>query len=127
MPPDEPKYRVQVCLGKNCLPRGSAALLKLLEREVRAAGLAGQVEVTGTSCRDRCDFGPSMNVYPGPVFYNHLDEEAIDEIVTSHLLLGKPVERYVFKSGESLAPKLDASALSALDRLFGRVNDENSK
>jgi (2Fe-2S) ferredoxin len=119
MLPDGPKYRAHVCLGKNCSPRGSQRLLEVLEREVRAAGLADQVEVSATSCRDRCDFGPSMNVYPGPVFYNYLDEEAIEEIVTSHFLLGKPVERYLFKGGTSPTPKLDSSAISALDRLFG--------
>jgi (2Fe-2S) ferredoxin len=119
MPPDGPKYRAHVCLGKNCSPRGSQALLNLLEREVRAAGLADQVEVSGTSCRDRCDFGPSMNVYPGPVFYNYLDEEAIEEIVTSHFLLGKPVARYLFRGEIPPVPRLGSNALSALDRLFG--------
>lgn len=127
MPPEEPKYRVHVCLGKNCSPRGSQALLKHLEREVRAAGLAGQVEVSATSCRDRCDFGPSMNVYPGPIFYNHLNEEAIEEIVTSHFLLGKPVARYLFHDEAAPAPKLHSSALSALDRLFGSGDDSGSE
>lgn len=119
MPPDGPRYRAHVCLGKNCSPRGSRRLLDVLEREVRAAGLTDQVEVSATSCRDRCDFGPSMNVYPGPVFYNYLDEDAIEEIVTSHFLLGKPVARYLFKGETSPAPKLGSSAIDALDRLFG--------
>ncbi len=127
MPPDDPKYRAHVCLGKNCLPRGSQALLRALEKEVRTAGLAGEVEVTGTSCRDRCDFGPSMNVYPGPVFYNFLDEDAIDEIVTSHFLLGKPVARYLFQGETPPRPALDSSALSALDRLFGPGDGDENK
>lgn len=117
--PDDPTYRAHICLGKNCSARGSQALLKKLEREVRAAGLAGRVEVSATSCRDRCDFGPSMNVYPGPIFYNQIDEEAIEEIVTSHFLLGRPVERFFFRGAEKASPGLSASATSALDRLFG--------
>src|SRR5437764_15490585 len=106
MATDEPQFRAHVCLGKNCSARGSEALLKKLEREIRAAGLAGRVEVSATSCRDRCDFGPSMNVYPGPVFYNYLHEEAIEEIVLSHFVLGKPVQRFIFRDAPGEGPKL---------------------
>jgi NADH-quinone oxidoreductase subunit F len=124
--PDGPVYRAHLCLGKNCSARGSQALLKKLEREVRAAGLADRVEVAATSCRDRCDFGPSMNVYPGPVFYNQIDEDAIEEIVTSHFLLGRPVERCFFKGADRPRPGLSASASSALDRLFGGSSEAKS-
>lgn len=117
--PEQPAYRAHLCLGKNCSARGSQALLKELERAVREAGLADRVEVSATSCRDRCDFGPSMNVYPGPVFYNEINADAIEEIVTSHFLLGRPVERFFFKGGSKQNPGLSSSAASALDRLFG--------
>lgn len=119
MPPDEANYRVHVCLGKNCSPRGSRDLLSFLERTVREAGLSDRVEVSATSCRDRCDFGPSMNVYPGPVLYNEIDEAAIEEIVESHFRNGRPVHCYLFRGSTPAAPKLTASASSALDRLFG--------
>lgn len=94
---------------------------------MRAAELSDQAEVSATSCRDRCDYGPSMNVYPGPVFYNHLDEEAIEEIVTSHFLLGKPVARYLFHGDVAAVPKLDSSATAALDRLFGPADHGKTK
>ena len=124
--PEQPAYRAHLCLGKNCSARGSQALLKKLEREVREAGLADRVEVSATSCRDRCDFGPSMNVYPGPVFYNEIDAEAIEEIVTSHFLLWRPVERFFFKGASKPSPRLSASAASALDRLFGSTGEPKS-
>lgn len=38
-----------------------------------------------------------MNVYPGPVFYNHLTAEAIEEIVEHHLAGGQPVARWIFR------------------------------
>ena len=93
----EPKYRVHLCFGPNCTPRGSRALAPVLEAAIRRAGLEDQVEVLITGCRDRCDYGPSMNVFPGPVFYNNLTPEAIEEIVTQHLAGGRPVERWRFK------------------------------
>ena len=90
-------YRVHVCLGPNCSLRGSKKLLEHLEEKVWELRLQGKVEVIATSCRDRCDYGPSVNVYPGPVLYNHIDEEAIDTIARDHLIEGKVVDRYVFR------------------------------
>ena len=90
-------YRVHLCFGPNCSPRGSRALLPLLQAAIAREGLGDQVEVIATTCRDRCDYGPSMNVYPGPVFYNELTPEAIDEIVREHLKGGRPVERWFFR------------------------------
>jgi (2Fe-2S) ferredoxin len=90
-------YRVHLCFGPNCTPRGSRALLPVLESAVRRAGIADRVEIIATTCRDRCDYGPSMNVYPGPVFYNELTEEAIEEIVREHLVGGRTATRWLFR------------------------------
>lgn len=97
-PPDEPlaKYRVHVCRGPNCSARGSAATLSCFEEAVRAAGLSEDVEVIATSCRDRCDWGPSVNVFPGPVLYAQVDCDAVQIIVNEHLKGDRPVERLKF-------------------------------
>jgi (2Fe-2S) ferredoxin len=73
--------------------------MPILERAVREAGLADRVEVLATTCRNRCDEGPSMNVYPGPVFYNRLTPDAIRAIVRQHLAGGEPVAEYLFRPG----------------------------
>jgi (2Fe-2S) ferredoxin len=91
------RYRVHLCFGPNCTPRGSRTLLPVLEAAIRRAGLSDKVEIIATSCRNRCDFGPSMNVYPGPVFYAEVTEEAIEEIVREHLAGGRVVERWRFR------------------------------
>jgi (2Fe-2S) ferredoxin len=91
------RYRVHLCFGPNCTPRGSRALLPVLQEALLREGLTGQVEVIAATCRDRCDYGPSMNVYPGPVFYNELTPEAVEEIVHEHLKHGRPVERWFFR------------------------------
>jgi (2Fe-2S) ferredoxin len=92
-----PSYRVHVCFGPNCTPRGSRALLPLLEEAIRKEGLSGVVEVMATTCRNRCDFGPSVNVYPGPTFYAHVNGEAVEEIVREHFRGGKVVERWRYR------------------------------
>ena len=92
-----PRWRVHLCFGPNCSPRGSQALLPVLQQAIAAAGIADQVEVIASTCRNRCDYGPSMNVYPGPTFYNQLTPEAIEEIVREHLAGGHPVARWFFR------------------------------
>ena len=71
--------------------------MPVLQQALAEAGIADQVEVIASTCRDRCEYGPSMNVYPGPTFYNQLTEEAIVEIVREHLAAGRPVARWFFR------------------------------
>lgn len=95
---DEPTHRLRchVCLGPNCGPKGSPALLRRVQEAVAAAGLSDEVEVLGTSCRSRCLYGPSMTVYPGPVPYSWLTPEAVDRIVEEHFVGGTVVEQYEY-------------------------------
>ncbi len=99
----ERQYRVHLCFGPNCSERGSKALLPVLEQAIVDAGLSGQVEILATTCRNRCDYGPSLNVYPGPVFYNEVDASAIRDIVERHLKHGEIVNRWLFR------PKLEVT------------------
>jgi (2Fe-2S) ferredoxin len=93
----ESTYRVHLCFGPNCSERGSRSLFPILEQAVHDAGLDGQVEIMATTCRNRCDDCPSLNVYPGPTFYNRVDCEAVREIVNEHLAGGKIVERWLYR------------------------------
>src|SRR5690554_303820 len=79
-----PRWRVHLCFGPNCSSRGSQALMPLLQQAIAEAGIESEVEVIASTCRNRCDYGPSMNVYSGPTFYNELTAEAIEEIVREH-------------------------------------------
>ncbi|MGI8477254.1 MAG: (2Fe-2S) ferredoxin domain-containing protein, partial [Thermomicrobiales bacterium] len=118
--PAEGGHRVQLCLGPNCSPRGSGDLLPILQAAVERAGLTASVEVLATTCRSRCEHGPSMNVYPGPVFYNAVTEEAIEEIVQTHLVHGRVADRWLFRgSVEERESTTAVSIASALDRYFG--------
>ena len=65
--------------------------------QVKAAGLSGpgQVRVNKAGCLDRCKGGPVAVVYPEAVWYTFVDKDDIDEIVESHLINGRIVERLV--------------------------------
>ena len=53
----------------------------------------GKVRINKAGCLDRCEHGPTIVVYPEGVWYTVLDESDIDEIVRSHLVEGRIVER----------------------------------
>jgi (2Fe-2S) ferredoxin len=91
---------VHVCRGPNCSHRNSKATLACFEEAVRAAGLTGDVEIIATSCRDRCDWGPSVNVFPGPTLYACVDCKAADRIVDEHLLHDRPVKSLQFDASK---------------------------
>jgi (2Fe-2S) ferredoxin len=63
--------------------------------QVKSHGLAGpgKVRVNKAGCLDRCAGGPVAVVYPEAIWYTFVDQSDIDEIVTSHLRDGVPVER----------------------------------
>ncbi|MDQ6833314.1 MAG: (2Fe-2S) ferredoxin domain-containing protein [Chloroflexota bacterium] len=90
-------YLVHLCFGSNCTLAGSRKLLHVLEEEIVALGIADQVTVVPTTCRNRCDWAPSMNVLPGNIHYNDLDADAIRRIAREHLAAGVIVDTYVFR------------------------------
>ncbi|HEX9370046.1 MAG TPA: (2Fe-2S) ferredoxin domain-containing protein [Roseiflexaceae bacterium] len=87
---DDKKYRVYLCGGPTCTPKGRDALLRALEDELWACELEDQVEVRVSGCQDRCDFAPNATVWPGPYHYSNLTPESIRRIVEWHLLHGEP-------------------------------------
>jgi (2Fe-2S) ferredoxin len=94
------KYRVHVCRGPNCSARNSKATLACFEEEINAHGLRDDVDVLATSCRDRCDWGPSVNIFPGPTMYAGVDCDAVRAIVDEHLASDHPVERLKFDTSK---------------------------
>ena len=74
---------------------GSAGLREYAKKKMKKLGLSGegQVRVNQSGCLDRCEQGPVCVVYPESTWYTYIDEMDIDEIVESHLVNGKVVDR----------------------------------
>ncbi len=53
----------------------------------------GKVRMNKSGCLDRCEEGPVMVIYPEGVWYTFVDQLDVDEIIDSHLVGGKVVER----------------------------------
>lgn len=91
---DETRYRAYICFGPNCGPKGSSGLLDFLEDEVSRMELADKVSVLPTGCQAHCESGPTMVVYPGPVYYQAIDHARLSRIVAEHFACGQPVKEY---------------------------------
>jgi NADH-quinone oxidoreductase subunit G len=58
----EPKLKINVCVGTNCIARGSQDLLHGLVRHVEAKGLTEQVDVRASFCFEQCNRGPTVTI-----------------------------------------------------------------
>jgi (2Fe-2S) ferredoxin len=53
----------------------------------------GAIRINKAGCLGRCDNGPVMVVYPEETWYSFIDKEDVEEIIQSHLIGGKVVDR----------------------------------
>ncbi len=74
---------------------GSAQIRDYAKKKIKDLGLSGEgkVRVNQAGCLDRCEEGPVCVVYPEGTWYTYVDESDVDEIIESHLVKGKPVDR----------------------------------
>ena len=79
------------------MDKGAEAAFDHMKVRVKKLKLNGEgkVRINRSGCLDRCGLGPVMVVYPQAVWYTFVDNDDIDEIVESHLINGKVVERLV--------------------------------
>jgi (2Fe-2S) ferredoxin len=76
-----------------CAEKGSLELRQALKAAIGEAGLAGEVRANASGCLDACEYGASIVVYPEAVWYGGVTVADVPEIVQSHLVEGRPVER----------------------------------
>lgn len=95
------KHHVFFCCNQRpagetcCANHGAADIQAYAKDRIKALKLngAGKVRMNKAGCLDRCDDGPVLVVYPEAVWYTYVDRSDIDEIIDSHIVGGKIVER----------------------------------
>jgi (2Fe-2S) ferredoxin len=81
-----------------------------LKAAVRAADLSGRVRVNHSGCFSQCGNGPMAVVYPDGVWYAAVTPADAAEILESHLLAGRPVERLRYDPPEAGSHQLEREA-----------------
>ena len=127
------KREILVCGGTGCTSSDSIQIIENLRNEIKKADLEGSVEVHLTGCFGFCAKGPIVKVYPDDIFYTQVKPEDASEIVQSHLINHKVVERLLFEE-----PTLDHKKIEKHNdmsfykkqsrvalRYCGHINPEN--
>ena len=100
-PGDPPPYyeaHVFVCCNRrpdghrrgSCAAKGSEGLRDYMKARAKELGLKG-VRVNMAGCLDRCEFGPTMVIYPEGVWYRVRTREDVDAVLELHLARGERV------------------------------------
>ena len=90
------RAHVLCCGGTGCTSSGSQKIQDAFVREIERQGLAEEVKVVQTGCFGLCALGPVVILYPDGTFYSRVEEADVAEIVSEHLLKGRPVQRLVY-------------------------------
>ncbi len=122
--------RILICQGTGCISGRSDTVYVALRAAVQQQGLE-DVGVDFTGCHGFCEQGPNVVVEPDGIFYTHVQEEDAAEIIESHLLGGRPVERLFYRdpvSGEAIPRYADMKFYSSQQRVVlrncGHINPE---
>lgn len=90
----------------SCARRGSIELRDYMKSRVKELGLGREIRLQQSGCLDRCELGPVMVIYPEGIWYAVRTREDIDEILTSHVQQGKPVERLMLSRKERMRSQI---------------------
>ncbi len=96
----------QKSAGKQCCANsGGEPFFEYMKKKLLALDVhgPGKFRVSRAGCLGRCSVGPSLVIYPESVWYTYTTFEDIDEIIATHLVAGKTVERLLIND---LAPIL---------------------
>ena len=127
------KREILVCGGTGCTSSDSIQIIENLRTEIKKADLECSVEVHLTGCFGFCAKGPIVKVYPDDIFYTQVKPEDASEIVQSHLINHKVVERLLFEEPTLAHKKVekhnDMSFYKKQSRVAlrycGHINPEN--
>lgn len=75
-----------------CREKGAEKLQNYMKARAKELGIE-KTRINKAGCLDRCALGPVMVIYPEGVWYTYTSEADIDEILETHLIGGKIVER----------------------------------
>jgi (2Fe-2S) ferredoxin len=82
---------------RSCGEMHGLELVAEFKKQVKALDTELRIRTNRSGCLGICDFGPTVAIYPEGVFYVGVQKEDVSEIIHSHLLGKKPVERLLLQ------------------------------
>jgi (2Fe-2S) ferredoxin len=76
-----------------CDPTGAGDLQRAFKSALSRTDVRATVRANKSGCLDQCEHGPTVVVYPEAVWYGGVTLADVEEIVQSHIVEDRPVER----------------------------------
>lgn len=85
---------------KCCQQANATELLNYAKKRIAELGLSvnKQIRMNKAGCLGRCEEGPSIVIYPEGVWYTYANQNDIDEIIQTHLIDQKIVDRLLMQT-----------------------------
>ena len=106
---DTREKHILVCQGTGCTSSKSPQILENFKKIIEEKGIKN-VRVIKTGCFGLCAKGPIVIIRPEDTFYAMVTPEDCEEIIQSHIIEGKVVERLLCKD-------IDGTKVTRLDDL----------
>ena len=106
---DTREKHILVCQGTGCTSSKSPNILENFKKIIEEKGIKN-VRVIKTGCFGLCAKGPIVIIRPEDTFYAQVTPEDCEEIIQSHIVEGKVVERLLCKD-------IDGTKVTKLDDL----------
>lgn len=86
--------RITICGGTGCKASDSASIIQNFKQ---LTSTMDNVEVVQVGCFGFCEKGPVVKIMPDTTFYVQVTPNDVAEIVQSHIVSGKKVERLLYR------------------------------
>lgn len=81
----------------SCAAKGSTEVTELFKKRLKELGLNSKVRANSSGCLDACQFGATIVIYPEQIWYGNVTKDDVEEIIQSHIINNRPVERLLIK------------------------------
>jgi NADH:ubiquinone oxidoreductase subunit F (NADH-binding)/(2Fe-2S) ferredoxin/Pyruvate/2-oxoacid:ferredoxin oxidoreductase delta subunit len=90
------KMHILVCGGTGCRASQSEQIVETFKQELERANLLDDIKVVATGCFGFCEKGPVIKVIPDNTFYTQVAPSDVKDIVSEHLIKGRPLKRLLY-------------------------------
>lgn len=81
----------------SCGETHGLALVTEFKKQLKNSSINLKTRVNKSGCLGICNFGPTVAIYPEGIFYVGVKTEDVKEIIESHIINKKTVERLLLK------------------------------
>jgi (2Fe-2S) ferredoxin len=82
----------------SCGEAHGLALVAEFKKRLKELNTGLRMRANRSGCLGICDYGPTVAIYPEGIFYVGVKVSDVEEIINSHILNGKPVQRLLLSN-----------------------------